>query len=107
MSSRESANSVVVPMDARAVEAAMLDLCTEVGRGGGPQARDQREANLFWLAATLVQTNFPGESRRLLQACDPYFLARPDDRLPSSAIVQNGWVASLPRLRDMLNRRFS
>ncbi len=94
-------------MGARELESALLDRCTAVGRGDVQGPRDQREANVFRLAATVVQSQFPQESHRLLQASEQYFTVHPDERLLSSAVVRNGWVVNLPRLRDMLTRRLS
>lgn len=94
-------------MGVRELESALLDRCTAVGRGDVQGPRDPREANVFRLAATLVQSHFPQESHRLLEASERYFTEHPQERLVSSAVVRNGWVVSLPRLRDMLARRLT
>lgn len=94
-------------MGARDLESAMLDRCTAVGKGDPQGPRDPQEANVFRLAATLVQSQFPQESDRLLQASEQYFARYPEARRGSSEVVRSGWVASLPRLRDMLTRRLS
>ncbi len=97
----------VVLTGTRELEHALLERCTEVGRGDVRGPRDQREANVFRLAATVVQSTFPTESSRLLQASELYFSLHPEERLVSGAVVRNGWVVSLPRLRDMLTRRLA
>lgn len=90
-------------MTAREAEDNMLVRCTSVARGAAAAAHDQREANVFRVAAMVVQSRFPSESARLMQAGEDYFLLHPRDRLPAADVVRNGWVFSLPRLRDMLS----
>ena len=68
-------------------------------------AQDQREANVFRLAAMIVRSRFPQESASLMQASERYFALHPEERLPSEDVVRRGWVLSLPRLRDMLSRQ--
>lgn len=58
---------------------------------------------MFRVAAMVVQSRFPGESARLMQTGEDYFLRHPRDRLPAADVVRNGRVFSLPRLRDMLS----
>lgn len=97
-------------MTARELESVLLTRCTAVAQGtapSAPTAQDQREANVFRLAAVVVQSQFPHESKRLMQASEQYFSVHPDDRLLSGAVVKNGWVLGLPRLRDMLTRRLT
>ena len=92
-------------MTARELEAALLSRCTLAARQAAPTARDQREANVFHLAATVVRSKFPGESARLMNASEQYFSTHPHERLKSSDIVRHGWITSLPRLRGMLSRQ--
>ena len=92
-------------MTARDAESALLARCAVVARESAQSARDQREANVFRLAAMVVWSRFPGESLCLMQASERYFAARPDERLAPAEIVRKGWVLSLPRLRDMLSHR--
>lgn len=94
-------------MSARETEAALLTRCAAVARSGAPEARDQREANVFRMAAIVMQSRFPRESGNLMAASERYFTTHPDERLASGEIVRNGWIASLPRLRDMLSHRLS
>ncbi|MBC7503176.1 MAG: hypothetical protein H7315_22175 [Herminiimonas sp.] len=94
-------------MTARDVESALLARCTAVAREGAPTAQDQREANVFRLASMVVQSRFPLESTTLRLASESYFAKNPDEKLSSGEVVRNGWVVSLPRLRDMLSHRLS
>ncbi|WP_432262990.1 hypothetical protein [Cupriavidus sp. TMH.W2] len=90
-------------MHSRDVEAAMLNRCEAVARERAASALDQREANVFRLAAMVVQSRFPREATRLMQASERYFAAHPNERLPAQDVVTKGWVVSLPRLRDQLS----
>lgn len=92
-------------MTAREFEAALLTRCAAVARELAPVVQDQREANVFQLAATVIRSRFPRESTSLMQASEQYFAAHPDQRLAPGDVVRNGWVVSLPRLRDMLSHR--
>lgn len=90
-------------MTARDTEAVLLARCAAAARQGQSTALNQCEANVFRLAALVVQSRFPSESRLLMQASDRYFAAHPNERLPAAAVVQSGWIFSLPRLREMLS----
>ena len=92
-------------MTARDAESAMLARCSAVARQLASSAQDQREANVFRLAAMVVQSRFPGESACLMRASERYFDSHPNDRLAPTDVVRKGWVVSLPRLRDMLSHR--
>ena len=89
-------------MNARDVESTLLARCAAVAREVAQTAQDQREANVFRLAAMVVRSRFPRESRSLMQASERYFAEYPDEKLVPAEVVRNGWVLSLPRLRDML-----
>lgn len=92
-------------MNARDVESALLTRCAAVARDVAQPAQDQREANVFRLAAMVVQSRFPRESKSLMRASDQYFAVHPNEKLAPAEVVRNGWVLSLPRLRDMLSHR--
>ena len=92
-------------MTARDAESALLTRCAVVAREAEQSAQDQREANVFRLAAMVVRSRFPGESLCLMQASERYFASHPNDRLAPEDVVRNGWILSLPRLRDMLSHR--
>jgi hypothetical protein len=92
-------------MTARELEAALLARCTVAAREVAPTAEDQREANVFQLAAKVVRSRFPRESMNLMRVSEQYFAMHPNERLASGDVVRNGWVPSLPRLRDMLSHQ--
>lgn len=92
-------------MTARELEAALLTRCTVAAREVAPTAQDQREANVFQLAAMVVRSRFPRESTSLMRASEQYFATHPNERLAPGDVVRNGWVLSLPRLRDMLSQQ--
>lgn len=93
-------------MESRDVESILLDGCVDVARGQLGAARDGREANVFRLASLVIESSFPLESLRLMEASKAYISAHPEDEVALADIVKNGWVISLPRLRDMLSERF-
>lgn len=93
-------------MTARDTESELLTRCYTVAHETAQSALDQREANVFRLAAMLVQSRFPSESMRLLQASERYFVAHPSQKMAVADVVRQGWILSLPRLRDMLSHRF-
>nr|WP_218959774.1 hypothetical protein [Cupriavidus sp. IK-TO18] len=78
-----------------------MERCTAAARGLAV-AGNQREANVFRLAAMILSPNLPVESRRLMVASELYFAEHPDHLVPSVDVVRNGWIIGLPRLRDML-----
>lgn len=95
----------VVAMAARDTESVLLARCSVVAREAEQSAQDQREANVFRLAAMVVQSRFPSESMCLMRASDRYFALHPDEKLAPADVVRNGWILSLPRLRDMLSHQ--
>lgn len=94
-------------MDPRLREDVMLKRCVTVARAKGatPDAENGREANLFRVAAMVIQSRFPAESRALMDCATRYYEMHPED-LPAADVVRIGDVISLPRLRDSLTRRF-
>lgn len=90
---------------ARAAEAALLERCLHAAREDAQSAQDQREANVFCLAAMVIQSDFPAESMSLKWAGERYFDAHPTDRVELADIVRRGWVTSLPRLRVLLGQQ--
>lgn len=90
---------------ARDTEERLLSRCASVAKNKAAAAQDKVEANVFRVAALVVQSNYPGESERLMRVSDEYFSQHPDERLPAAEVVRSGWVFSLPRLRDMLRLR--
>jgi hypothetical protein len=92
---------------ARERESQMLARCADVARGGMDDVRGPEEANVFRVAAMVVQSSYPHESASLRDASDRYFVRHPDDRVVAAEVVRKGWVVSLPRLRDMLSVQLS
>ena len=92
-------------MTAQDAESALLARCAAVAQEAAQSAQDQREANVFRLAAMVVQSRFPSESVCLMKASERYFDLHPNERLAPADVVRKGWVLSLPRLRDMLSHR--
>lgn len=91
-------------MQSRKQEFETIRRCVEAALGQLAAPTDQREANVFRLASMLLRPRFPSESGTLMTMCDRYFATRPMDLVESAQIVRNGWVISLPRLRDLLER---
>lgn len=91
-------------MRAREVEAALMKRCASVAREPNLVATDQLEANVFRLAALVIQSRFPNEARRLMAASECYFATHPSEQLASVEVIRRGWVVGLPRLRDRLSR---
>lgn len=95
-------------MDPRELEDLMLNRCVEVARTTGAHldAKGGREANVFRVAAMVIQSRFPVESQALMNCAIRYFEVHPEDLRPAADVVRNGDVISLPRLRDSLTRKF-
>jgi len=89
-------------MTARDAESVLLARCAAVAQDRASVAQDQREANVFRLAGMVIQSRFPEEAWRLMQASERHFAVHPGDRLSPDEVVRRGWVSSMPRLRDML-----
>lgn len=68
-------------------------------------AENAREANVFHLAAMVLRPHFPQAAAQWQQASRLYFAAHPQEQMDLPEIVRKGWVASLPRLRQMLSQR--
>ena len=95
-------------IDSRAREAAMLNRCVFVARSESSHvsASSGREANVFRVAAMVIQSRFAAESKALMACADRYFTTHPDALRPAIEVIRNGDVISLPRLRDSLSHRF-
>jgi hypothetical protein len=92
-------------ISARDVEQALLARCVAVARDAAQDALDQKEANVFLLAASVIRSRCPAEAARLSQASAQYFAAHPEEQLFPAEVVRRGWVVTLPRFRDLLLRR--
>lgn len=94
-------------MSAREKEARMLERCTEVAwaaEGAVQAAQDGQEANVFRLAAMLMEGRFPEQAGRLMKASEQYFEQKPEEKVASAEIVRRGWIVDAPRLHDRLCR---
>ena len=89
---------------ARDIESSMIDRCIAVAKERTQSAQDQREANVFRLAAMVIQPRRgpTTESKRLMQASEQYFAAHPSEKLESGEVVRKGWIVNPSHLRDML-----
>ena len=94
-------------MTARDFEALQLDRCATAARDTSLCAADQREANVFMLAASVMSSRFPQECESLWQACERYFSAHPGEQLEPDEVLRRGWVQDVSRLRLMLDRRLA
>lgn len=92
-------------MNSRDLEDSQLQRCVAVARGVTDAARDQQDANVFLVAAKVLQSRYAVESGRLFAASERYFERYPAQRLTSADVVRHHWVVSLPRLRDMLSQK--
>jgi hypothetical protein len=90
-------------MTARDIEVELLGRCIAVARTSTTKALDQREANIFYVAAIVIKSKFPNESLSLIQASELYFAVHPNERMAAADVIRNGWISSLPRLRDCLS----
>ncbi len=89
---------------ARQVEAELIAYCVQVAHGSVVAARNQREANVLAVAARVLSRRFPAEIAHLDAASEGYLRAHETDRVSAAAAVRNGWIVSLPWLRDLLTR---
>ena len=89
-------------MDAREAESKLLARCVEAARDSQASSEDVVEANVFRLAGMVVRSEFLLEWKSLTEASQRYFDAHPGTLADAEDVVRNGWVASLPRLRDLL-----
>jgi hypothetical protein len=93
-------------VNARDLERTLLEHCAIASRTEAT-AHDMCDANVFRLAAMALQSRFPAEAAHLMQASERYFIQHPNEKVPAADVVRNGWIASLPRLRDMLSRELA
>jgi hypothetical protein len=89
-------------MTARQAEAELIRYCARVARGAPVAAQDPREANVLALAARVLSRRFPAEIAHLDAASERYLRAHEDERVSAEAVIRNGWIVSLPRLRELL-----
>ena len=92
-------------MTARANEQELLHRCLSVARGATTSAENQLEANVFRLAALVIQSKFSHESMKLMEVSDRYFVTYPHEKLATVEVIRRGWMINLPRVRDRLIRK--
>lgn len=92
-------------MATRDSESAMLGRCKAIAAGEVSTAESEREANVCRLAGMVLRSEFPTEADRLLKVAGEYFKAHPHAQREPADVVREGWVLSLPRLRDLLSRK--
>lgn len=92
--------------NARYREECMLERCAEIalGRGIPVLLLSAREANVLRVAAMVIQSKYPVESKRLMQVAENFYRQNPGERAPAVDVIHNRDVISLPRLREMLSR---
>ena len=76
-------------MTARDGESEMLRRCAAAARAVLPAVQDQKEANVFRLAAMVVQFRFSAESVQLMQVSDRYFAQYPNDKLAAVDVLRD------------------
>lgn len=84
----------------------LLNKCIAVSLGRLDKAADGREANVFRVASLVLQSTYPEHATKLARVATVYFDSHPSELVESAQVVRNRWVASLPRLRDMLTSKF-
>ena len=89
---------------ARDAEAHLLQRCAEMARGRALAPADPREANLLRVPVMLLQPRRPELAQRLMAASISYLNRHPGTELPNDEVVRRGWIISLPRLREELER---
>jgi hypothetical protein len=87
---------------ARQVEAELVTYCARVARGATVAVKDRREANVLAVAARILSRRFPAEVAHLDAVSEGYLRAHEDERVSAATTVRNGWIVSLPRLRQLL-----
>jgi hypothetical protein len=87
---------------ARQIEAQLVTYCARVARGATLAVKDRREANVLAVAARVLSRRFPAEIAHLDAVSEEYLRAHEDERVSAATAVRNGWIVSLPRLRDLL-----
>ena len=91
-------------MTARQTEAELIAYCARVALGAAVAVKDRREANVLAIAARVLGRGFPAEIAHLDAVSERYLRAHEDERVSAAATVRNGWIVSLPRLRELLTR---
>ena len=91
-------------MYAREQEDYLIQRCLNAGQNR-TEARDEREANVFHVAAMLLRQEFPQLAQQLQQHSTDYFHIHPEQKLPVAEVIRQGWLISLPRFQQALSLR--
>jgi hypothetical protein len=91
-------------MDARQQEEQLVARCCAVASGDATAPVDEREANVFRIVATILGPQHIAEADRLLTASSTWFVAHNIEALPAAEVVRRGWIASLPRMRQLVSQ---
>ncbi len=94
-------------MTARETEAHWLASCLAAVSSPSTVVSGAQEANVFRVAGMVLASSWPRQAARLMALSEAYFAQHPADKLPVVQVVHNGWVLSLPRLRDLLSRQLA
>lgn len=98
--------NVLANTSSRDQEDHLLNKCVAVSLGRLDKAVDGKEANVFRVASLVLQSTYPAHATKLAKVAAVYFDSHPGELVQSAQVVRNRWVASLPRLRDMLASKF-
>ena len=84
----------------------MLARCKQLARGTDSQASNVIEANVMRVAGLVIKSRFPKESAQLLEKSHHFFQQQEGGApLHAEQVLKQGWIVSLPRLRDMLTEQ--
>lgn len=81
-------------------EEQLIDRCLAAARDDSVDARDECEANVFRLAAMVIEPKFLVDSDRLRAVAARFFASHSIDPVPVSQALEQGWVRDLPWLHD-------
>jgi len=96
-------------MDARAKEDFLLTKCLKAGSPGvllQPAEFDVIDANLFILAARLINNALPSAASRLNEAGMNYLAMCGSAPMQCEEMIHSGLITSLPRFKQMLEHKF-
>ena len=88
----------------REQEASLFDRALEIAQGHSAVAENNCEANVFFLASTLIGSDFPVAAERLSRVSALYFQRHPANKASTVEMMQRGWIIGLPRFKDGLYR---
>lgn len=89
---------------ARQAETELIAYCARVARGAAHDVTDPRQANVLAVAARVLSRRFLAEIAHLDTASERYLRTHEHERVSTAAAIRNGWIVSLPRLRELLTR---